>query len=132
MPTENIILFLMVFRKNCDYFPFIIKQLAFIIPKECVYCAVRDKHLNKINGIFLLQNLKPIQIFLERKFSLFNQNPRTTDNTKLNYSKRRWESQKKRAIPWHFINPFTNGISEEGNTLDTFQTEDDCLLAYQI
>jgi hypothetical protein len=72
----------------------IIKRLAFIIPKESVYCAVRNKHLNKIHGIFRLQKLKPIQIFLERKFSLFNQNPRTTDKTKLNYSKRRWESKK--------------------------------------
>jgi hypothetical protein len=113
----------------------ITNRLAFIIPKESVYCAVRNKHLNKIHGIFHLQKLKPILIFLERKFSLFNQNPRTTDKINLNYSKRRWEAPpppKQRAIPRHFINPFTNGISQEGNKLDTFHTEDDCLLVYQF
>jgi hypothetical protein len=75
----------------------IIKQLASIIPKECVYCVVRNKCLNKIHGIFHLQKLKTIQIFLERKFSMFKQNSRTTDKTKLNYSKRHWESWKSAA-----------------------------------
>jgi len=111
----------------------IINRLAFIIPKECAYCAVRSKCLNKIHGIFHLQKLKQIQIFLERKFSEFNQNPRTTDKTKLNYSKRLGESQKnQQALPRHFINSFTNGVSKEGSTLDTFHTEDDCVLVYKF
>ena len=66
----------------------IIKRLAFIISKEFACCVVRNKRLNKIHGIFHLQKLKPIQIFLERKLSVFKQNPRKTDKTKLNDSKR--------------------------------------------